>query len=330
MDHYATLGINKNATQDEIKKAYRDLAKKYHPDRNPNNPESEKKFKEVSAAYETLIDPEKRSQYDNPATNFFSGYRSSGNSSNDVFSDIFNMFTSNFNQKRTGSNIKVQINITLEEVATGTEKTIKYKRHELCPECNGKGGSTVHCNQCFGYGQVRFRNGSFHVTQPCPTCSGSGHVISEKCPSCRGRCKIGKDHTVTVKIPSSIENGTTITVRGEGNNDAPGHDPGSLFVNVRVLEHEYFVRSGIDLVLNIRVGYSTLCLGGCIQVKGIYGEEVDVNIPPLANIEDVVVIEDQGLRLSDTAGCLHVVLGLKMPDTISDQEKELIEKLSHF
>lgn len=327
-DHYNTLGINKNATQDEIKKAYRELAKKYHPDRNPDNPESEKKFKEVSAAYETLIDPDKRRQYDNPSTDFFSGYRTTGNS-NDVFSSIFDMF-SNFNQRRTGSNIKVQINVTLEEVATGTEKTIKYKRHELCPKCQGKGGRTVNCNQCFGYGQVRFRNGSFHVTQPCPSCNGSGRVISEKCSECRGRCKIGKDHTVNVKIPSSIENGTTITVRGEGNNDSPGYDPGNLFVNIHVLEHEFFSRSGIDLVAYANVGYSTLCLGGRIQISGIYGTKVDVDIPPMSNIEDVIVIENQGLRHLSDVGSLHVVLSLKMPESISDQEKEIIEKLSHF
>ncbi len=324
-DYYVTLGVAKDSSEQEIKKAYRKLAHKYHPDRN-SDPGAEDKFKEVSEAYETLSDPEKKEQYnayghDVPRTN----HRQAQHNPFDMFNSFFG---GGFGGRRPkGHDIRIALNITLEEALTGVNKTIMYTRHVMCAKCKGQGGTGSSCSKCGGYGQVEQQHAFMRVVTTCPGCGGKGVVITNKCSNChQGQVEDKKE--VTIKVPSGIETGNQIQSRGGGHIPNTSIDPGNLLCVITVYPHDLFSRKGQDLQCIQEISFVEACLGHSLKVPLLGGGEANLKIPAGTQFGQSFRLKGHGLpRVSKKQrGDQYVKIQINVPKNLSKKEKELLKQ----
>jgi len=295
-DYYEILGVQKNSDSEEIKKAYRKVAMKYHPDKNPGDKAAEEKFKEASEAYAVLSDGEKRKRYDQfghagveqgPGGFGAGGFdfeSFAGGSFNDIFGDIFgDLFGGSGGggrrrggtRRRRGHDIQTDLEITLEEAFSGAEKVVSYATHDTCTTCTGsgveKGKSKTNCPQCNGAGEIRFQQGFFSMSQACPRCEGSGQINPHPCKSCSGTGLERKKKQKKVNIPAGIDHGQKLKLTGEGDTAGPGSVPGDLYLQIRLKQHEFFRREENDLICEVPISISQAILGETIQVPTISG-----------------------------------------------------------
>ncbi len=345
-DYYEVLGVARDASADEIKKAYRKLAQKYHPDKNPGDKEAEEKFKEAAEAYSVLSDPEKRGQYDRFG---FSGPGSSSPSMEDIFANFDDIFGDIFgggrsSRRRKGDDIVMNLELTFQEALFGAQKSISVRRQVECESCHGtgarEGSARTVCENCKGQGQVALRQGFFMFAQTCPTCQGQGTVVKHKCPDCKGKGKVGKTESLKVTIPAGIDHNQTIRLGGKGQ-PAPDHGvPGDLYITVEVRPHPEFVRDGVDLHVEKVISFPQAALGTRLEipVPAPGGEELrPLDVPPGTQPGDVLTMEGCGVPYMDGSqeggkrrGKLHVHLKLQVPTRLSAREEELIRKLAEL
>lgn len=353
-DYYEILGIEKNASPEEIKKAYRELAKKWHPDMNPNNKkEAEEKFKEISEAYEVLMDPQKRQLYDNYGHDGVSQtFRGGGFTWDDfthfddlqdilgnlfggsIFEDFFGTTTRNRTARQRGGDIKVLLKVSLEEIANSEKKQFKVNRYEFCSNCSGKGGfDFIACPQCNGKGQIRTQTRSFFGTltsvSTCPKCQGSGEIVKTPCAKCDGNGRIKISRTVEIKVPRGVSNGQYIVLRGEGHYGPGGK--GNIIVEFEEKPHEYFERHGDDLLIKIAVPYSTLITGGAIDIPGLNGTRDVVKIPRGCGAPEIIKIKGKGMpRINGGYGDLYIEIGLKPLQSSDRHLNKIIDELKKY
>jgi len=346
-DLYNILGISKSASKDELKKAYRKLAMKYHPDRNPDNKEAEIKFKEAKEAYEVLSDEKKRQIYDHYGYDALSGQAGAGNgfgggfSGNtadfgdilgSVFGDMFGSSGGGRNRTRRGNDLLYPIELSLEEAVKGTQKTIKVPTQIECRACNGtgskKGTGKKTCPTCHGQGQVRMQQGFFTVQQTCPTCQGSGEIIEDPCDVCHGTGRIQDSKTETVKIPAGVDNGNRIRLSGHGEAGEQGAPAGDLFLEIKVKPHKIFTRDGNDLYCEMPVSFTTAALGGELEVPTLDGKG-NLKIPPGTQTGRVFKIAGKGVNSvhSSSAGNLLVRVTIETPVNLNKEQTDLLSQL---
>jgi molecular chaperone DnaJ len=290
-DYYEVLGVARDASQDEIKKSYRRLAMKFHPDRNKDDAEAETKFKEAKEAYEVLKDAEKRSAYDRfgheglrGAAGGAGGFSAEGFGDifGDVFGDIFGGGRRGASQVFRGADLGYELKLDLERAVAGDSVTIDVPTQVACESCDGsgaeKGSDPTKCTTCGGVGQVRMQQGFFSIQQTCPACKGAGTVISDPCKSCHGRGRISRTKTLNVKVPAGVDDGDRIRLSGEGEAGRNGGPPGDLYVEIRITPHKIFERSGADLSCEVPVSFATATLGGEVQLPTLDGH-VSLKIP---------------------------------------------------
>lgn len=339
-DYYEILGVSRDATQEEIKAAYRKAALKYHPDKNPGNKEAEEMFKKASEAYSVLGDPQKKAQYD--------AYGKVGNYGginwdSDIFDDFSDLFGSFFgfgdifggSRRRgpqKGSDLRYDIEITLEDVYKGLEKEIEIPLEEICEDCSGSGareGKKIRCPACEGRGNIFYQQGFFSVSRTCPQCAGEGYIAKEKCSSCKGTGKIHRTKTIKVKIPPGVENGTMLKVSGQGEMGLRGGRRGDLYIAVFVKEHPIFKRKGSDLFCKINISLPEAVLGTEYEITTLEGKKKKVKIPENTQNGKIFRIEGMGLPSINGRrnGDLFVEVNLLTPHKISKEEKELWQKL---
>lgn len=343
-DYYEILGVSRDASQEEIKRAWRQAALKYHPDRNPNNKEeAERRFKEAAEAYEVLSDPEKRRLYDLYG---HQGLKSSGTQVHDFtrmdlrdifdlfgLGDLFGSFEDSFD--RYGRDLQAQIEITLEEVASGTKRTLSFTREEICSRCKGTGSDPSvpkkSCPTCGGYGEVAQTGGfGFFVSRiitKCPQCNGRGYLITKPCSGCRGRGRVKAKKELVVNIPAGIYDGQVIRLRGEGEPNSSGRR-GDLHCIIRVKEHPIFLRQGSDLILNLPISFVNAILGCEVQIPTLE-DKIKINIPPGSQHGDVIRIKGMGLPdiNSRRRGDLIVRLEVELPKRVNAEQIRLLKEL---
>jgi molecular chaperone DnaJ len=343
-DYYKILGVEKSASDDEIKKAYRKAAMKWHPDKNPDNPEAESKFKEAAEAYDILSNPEKKNNFDRFGTvdgfaggNPFGSNFGHGFNMDDIFSqfgDIFGGFGGGRRQqqqRRKGSDLRVKINVTIDEVLKGGTKKIRYKRQDSCDSCSGKGGTNVkNCLPCNGTGQrVVVQNtpfGQIKSQTTCPDCQGSGKQIQDTCRVCHGAGTQMKDQTVEIEIPKGISSGMQLTMHGFGNHIKDG-TPGDLHIFVEEIKEFYFKREGPNLIVDKEISVIDAILGNQIKVKTPHGE-IPITIDPGTESGRTIRITGKGVPdLNYGTGDLFVKVEIKIPKTITEEEKEILSGL---
>lgn len=342
-DFYKLLGVDRNASDAEIKKAYRKMAMKFHPDRNTDNPEqAEAKFKEIKEAYEVLSDAKKRSAYDQfghaGVDASMGGGRGGFGAENfsDVFSDVFgDIFGSSGRQRSSvqrGSDLRYNLELTLEEAVAGTEAKIRVPVLVTCGECGGsgakKGSSPVTCTTCHGHGQVRMQQGFFSVQQTCPTCRGTGKQIKDPCGVCYGQGRVQDTKTLSVKVPAGVDTDDRIRLSGEGEAGENGGPSGDLYVQIRVKEHNIFTRDGANLYCEVPISFSTACLGGELQVPTLDGKVV-LKIPPETQTGKLFRLRGKGVKpvRGSAVGDLLCKVQIETPVNLTKDQKALIEKL---
>lgn len=351
-DYYEVLEVQKSADAAEIKKAYLKLAKKYHPDQNANNPDAEKKFKEISEAYDTLKDEQKRAAYDrfghaafahgNSASSGFGGGRTAGFNThdiNDIFGDFFGDFMGGSTRRtRTstsikGSDLKYELTISLEEAFRGTDKNINFRTEVKCSPCNGKGSqdasATANCSQCGGAGVVRMQQGFFAIEQTCSKCGGAGQVIKNPCTTCHGNGRISKQKSLIIKVPSGIEDNTRIRITSEGEAGIRGGANGDLYVFVSIKPHDIYKVENSNLHFKLPISFTKAVLGGEIEVPTIDGLKVKLTIPAGSETGDQLRIKGQGMSKvrSSLRGDLYAHIYIQIPKHLTKKQKDLLEEL---
>ncbi len=338
-DYYAILGVGKDADAQEIKRAYRKQAMKYHPDRNPDDPEAEKKFKELSEAYEVLSDTQKRQTYDQfgaDAVNGQGGFGGGGANFSDIFGDVFGDIFGGQQRRRShvqrGSDLRYNLELTLEEVANGVEKKLKIPTLVHCGDCHGtgakKGTQPKTCQVCGGSGSIRMQQGFFAVQQSCHHCGGTGKVIEDPCNTCRGRGVTEETKTLSVKIPAGVDNGDRIRLSGEGEAGPHGGPAGDLYVQVIVKQHSIFEREGVNLFCEVPIGIADAALGGEIEVPTLTGK-VKLKVPAETQTGKMFRLRGKGIRSvrSQQEGDLLCRVVVETPVNLSDRQKELLREL---
>lgn len=360
-DYYEVLGVEKTASAEEIKKAYRKKAIQYHPDKNPGDKEAEEKFKEAAEAYEVLSDPQKRQRYDQfgmAGMQGAGGFSGGGMSMEDIFShfgdifegagfdlgDIGEMFMGGRGRScgsrvQRGSDMRVKVRLTLEEIAKGCEKKIKVRKLVACGDCHGTGsqdGTTETCPTCKGSGRViRQQRGIFGMMQvqaDCDTCNGEGRIIRNKCPKCGGQGVVRDEEIITITIPAGVAGGMQLTVPGKGNAAPHGGVAGDLLVLIEEEEHKDFVRQESDLVYNLLLDMPTAVLGGQVQIPTLTGD-VKITITPGTQPGKVLRMRGKGLPRIDQygrsygTGDLLINVGVYIPEKLNKEERKLIEQL---
>ena len=346
-DFYKLLELGKNASEAEIKKSYKRMAMKYHPDRNKDNPEeAEKKFKEIKEAYEILSDPKKRAAYDQfghagvdssmgGGRGGFGGAENFSDIFGDVFGDIFGGGGRGGQRSsvQRGSDVLYNLELSLEEAVGGTETTLKVPVMVSCGECGGsgakKGSTPVTCSTCHGHGQVRMQQGFFSVQQSCPTCHGTGKQIKDPCHKCHGQGRVKETKTLSVKVPAGVDTGDRIRLSGEGEAGINGGPSGDLYVQVKVKEHNIFTRDGANLYCEVPISYPTACLGGDIEVPTLDGK-VMLKIPAETQTGKLFRLRGKGVKpvRGGAVGDLLCRVQLETPVHLTREQRELIEKLA--
>ncbi|MBL8755663.1 MAG: molecular chaperone DnaJ [Planctomycetes bacterium] len=353
-DYYEVLGVDKKADDEAIKKAYRKLALENHPDRNPGNAEAEKRFKEAAEAYAVLSDAAKRQRYDQFGHAGVDGPQGGGGgfqSAEDIFAAFGDMFGGGgggfFEQffgggggrrgrGRRGASLKVDLELTLEDVATGVKKTIELKRPEPCAHCSGSGAKPGtkrrDCKTCNGHGQVVRQQGFFQLRQVCPSCSGQGSTIDDPCPKCQGRGAIAKEAPITLTIPAGIESGHTERIAGQGEPGDGGGPPGDLVVVLHVKDHDVYTRYGDDLLMQTRITFRQAVAGDEIEIPTITGETVAMKIPPGTQPGEKLRVRNHGLKHPDGYGRGNLVVQVQVdvPKKITAEQEELLRKFDEI
>jgi|RhiMetdeSRZDD1v2_1073273.scaffolds.fasta_scaffold10695_2 molecular chaperone DnaJ len=347
-DYYEVLGVDRQATEQQIKSAYRKLALKHHPDRNPGDAAAEEQFKEAAEAYAILADAEKRGLYDRFGHAGVSGAGAGAGFDPTIFADFSDIFGGLgdafgfgdiFGGRRRrggpqrGSDLRYDLEITFDESATGTDTTIQIPREETCETCTGSGASPgtspETCSQCRGSGQLRYQQGFLTVARPCPNCRGTGKTIAKPCQSCRGAGRISRERKITVKIPAGIATGQRLRLYGEGEHGSAGGPPGDLYVVVHVQEHSFFHREGDDLYCEMPISFPTIALGGSVKVPTLNGQE-DLSIPAGTQTGARFKIRGKGMPSVSGRGRgdLHVIARVTVPKKLTKEQKHLLEELA--
>ncbi len=363
-DYYEILGLQRNASVDDIKKTYRKLAMQFHPDRNPGNKESEEKFKEATEAYEVLSDPDKRARYDRfghegvrQGTDFHDWTNTNSNDIFTVFNDIFaggfggSIFDDFFGGgTRTrsrgnsyaggerGNDLKISVKLSLEEISNGVEKKIKLKRQEKCQTCGGsgaKGGSgTTTCPTCSGSGEIRRATrtmfGQFINVTQCTNCGGTGRIIKDPCPACSGAGIVNGDPTIKVKIPAGVSEGNYLTLRGEGNAGRRGGPSGDLIVMIEESQHQHFKRDGDDVVFELDLSFPEAALGSEVEVPTLSGR-AKLKIEPGVQSGKILRMREKGLPHLNGYGRGDQLVSINVftPTKLSQKDKDLLKELGH-
>lgn len=352
-DYYEVLGVNKSASEDEIKKAFRQMAKKYHPDLNKDDADAEKNFKEVNEAYEILSDTDKRAKYDqfghagvDPSYGAGAGGGGTTYGAGDFgFGDIFDTFFGGgfstqkrrSNEPHRGSDITYDIEITFEQAAFGIKKDIDVVREENCSECHGsgaaKGTGSEKCSECNGTGWIKYAQnspfGRFVNTRACDTCGGTGKVIKTPCSSCGGKGRVRKQRKITISIPAGIDNGQAIPLRGQGNAGSNGGPAGDLYIRITVRPHKQFVRKGYDLYIDVPITYTQAALGDELDVPTLEGT-VKYSISECTQTGTTFRIKGRGIRMlnSENKGDLYIKVNIEVPKKLNKEQKELLKKFN--
>lgn len=340
-DYYEVLGVNRDASEEEIKKAFKKLAMKFHPDRNPDNPKAEESFKEAKEAYEILSDDQKRAAYDqyghagvDPSMGGGFGGFNSGNFSDafgDIFGDIFGGARNQRSNVYRGADLRYNLEISLEDAAKGTETKIRIPVQTSCETCHGSGArpgtSPVTCTTCNGHGQVRMQQGFFSVQQTCPKCHGTGKMVKEPCPTCHGGGRVKQNKTLNVKIPAGVDEGDRIRLSGEGEAGVNGGPTGDLYVVVHLKEHPIFQREGANLHCEMPISFSTAALGGEIEVPTLDGA-AKMKIPVETQTGSVFRLRGKGIKplRSSEHGDLMVHVVVETPVRLTEKQKDLLRE----
>jgi len=356
-DYYEVLGVSKDASEAEIKKAYRKMAMEYHPDRNKEDPNASQKFKEAAEAYDVLKDPDKRARYDRFGhSGLHSGGYQEPNFDDISFDDIFSRFGDIFGSEffggdmfggargrgrsrgrrsagRPGSDMKLRIKLSLEEIASGTEKKLKVKKQVKCKECDGTGAKSNSdfetCSTCNGMGEVRQVSktmfGQFVNVQPCPQCNGEGRIIRNKCDKCGGEGRHHGEETVRIRVPAGVREGNYITIRGQGNAGIRGGEAGDLIVLIEEKEHEYFEREGDDIYYDLVLSVPDAILGSEVEVPTLKGK-AKVRIDPGTQPGKLLRMRERGIQGLNGSGTgdEYIRINVYIPKNLSDEEKEKI------
>jgi molecular chaperone DnaJ len=342
-DYYEVLGVARDASEADIKKAYRRKAMKYHPDRNPGDEKAGERFQEVSEAYEVLSDSSKRQAYDQfgkagvqggagggPGAGGFGGF--GGVDPNDIFGDIFgNIFGGGGRRSARGADLQYRLAVELEQVATGEEVTIAVPRQAPCEKCEGSGAapgsSPKTCPTCHGQGQVRMQQGFFTLQQPCPDCGGRGEVIGEPCPVCHGSGRERRTSKLRIRIPAGVESGNAIRLSGQGEAGPRGAPAGDLYVEIRVRPHQLFRREGQNLACEVPIGFATAALGGEVEIPTLDGQG-KLKIPAGTQSGRRLRVRGKGLpQPTGGVGDLYCAVQVQTPVNLDEKQKELVEKL---
>jgi len=349
-DYYDVLGVQKNASKDDIKKAYRKLAIQYHPDKNPGNKQAEEKFKEATEAYEVLADDQKKAAYDQFG---FAGVEGMGGQQDyshvfrgfeDIFggdfSSIFDLFGGGFRRgtsggrsgPRQGANLRYDIEIPFKDAVFGTKVEIQFSHNESCPACKGSGAANgagrKTCPTCQGSGQVRHSQGFFSVASTCHMCGGEGTVIEQPCRECGGSGSQKKRQKIMVTIPAGVENGKRVVIPRQGDAGPNGGPAGDLYVFIKVKPHEYFERQGYDLYCAVPISISQAALGADIQVITLDNKTIKVKVPAGIQSGKMLRIRDEGVPSGGRRGNLYIKLIVKIPEKLSRRGRELLEELA--
>jgi molecular chaperone DnaJ len=356
-DYYKVLGVDKNASEDDLKSAYRKLAKEYHPDKNQGNKDAEAKFKEISEAYDVLKDPQKKSMYDqgaydpqnsgagnpfgggNPFGNGFGGgnpFGGGGFSFEDIFDEMLGGGGGRRQQKsgpQAGSDLLYTLNITLEDAFLGNEREIKVTKLSSCDTCKGKGaeGSVEHttCSHCEGRGKIRKKSAFFSIEQVCGSCAGVGRMIKNPCKTCRGEGRLNKPKTLVVQIPSGVDNGMKIRLSGEGEAGQAGARSGDLYIVISIVPHKTFTRKLDDLYMSISVPMFVAALGDTINITTIDSKELEITVPEGIQSGQRIRIKDRGFKGVNTnkKGDLYIDVNVETPNKLSKEQKKALEDL---
>ena len=345
-DYYEILSVDKTASEAEIKKAFKRLAMKYHPDRNPDNKEAEEKFKEAKEAYEVLSDQQKRSAYDqfghagvDPSAGMGGGGFGDGASFSDIFGDVFGDIFGGGRARGGGArgfrgdDLQYNLELTLEEAVAGTKVDIRIPTHAVCETCGGsgakKGSSPVTCTTCGGVGQVRMQQGFFSLQQTCPRCHGKGKIITDPCEVCHGQGRVQKSKTLSVKVPAGVDNGDRIRLSGEGEAGEQGGTPGDLYVHITVKPHPIFERDVNDLFCEVPINIAAASLGGELEVPTLNGR-VKLKIPAETQSGKLFRLRGKGVKSVRTGqqGDLLCRVQVETPVNLTKKQKELLEQFN--
>src|SRR5690606_909982 len=341
-DYYEVLGVQRDAGVEDVKKAYRRLAMKYHPDRNPNDPEAEAKFKEAKEAYEILSDDAKRSAYDRFGhagvasgggfgSNGFGGADAFSDIFGDVFGDIFGAGPRSRNQMYRGADLRYELELTLEQAVTGDTVELEIPSRVACETCDGSGAAPgtqrVTCSTCGGHGSVRVQQGFFSIQQTCPVCRGAGSRVEKPCADCSGAGVVRKIRTLSVKVPAGVDNGDRIRLSREGEPGRNGGPPGDLYVDIRVAPHPIFTREGQDLSCEVPISFATAALGGTVEVPTLDGHVV-LKVPPETQSGKVFRLKGKGVRSVRAPGYgdLFCRVQVETPVNLTPEQKEALRR----
>lgn len=348
-DYYEVLGVSRDASEQELKSAYRKLALKYHPDRNPGNHAAEEMFKQASEAYQVLCDADKRAAYDRyghagvsaagqgPFGGGFSGAVDLGDIFGDLFGEMFNMggASSRASRQQRGDDLRFDLAIAFEDAIFGSETEVRVRRLEVCPTCSGRGSASgrgpTTCPQCQGRGQLRYQQGFFSVARTCGACGGTGSVISDPCQTCRGETRVSKELKLSVKVPAGVEDGTRIRYAGEGDAGRSAGPKGDLYVVLSIKPHDFFERDGHDLHCVVPISFPQAALGAEIEIAGIDGP-VSLKIPEGTQSGKELRVRGRGVPFLNERGHGDLVIKVvvQVPRKLTRPQRELVNKLAEL